>query len=77
MSWPRIGVILILSAGVAMAGCVGQTRRIGPDDGSEYEIGTGITSQDLRSVSQRMARSLVQLPQIQNATTPPKVAFCC
>jgi PBP1b-binding outer membrane lipoprotein LpoB len=46
-----------------------------PDQMSDAEYGGGITSQDFRSVAQRMARSLITLPQIQNATTPPKIAF--
>lgn len=38
--------------------------------------GTGaVTSQDYRSVGQRMARSLIQIPQIGQAATPPKIAF--
>lgn len=56
-------------------GCTGSTKTMSPDENSEIEIGTGLTSQDYRTVSQRMARSLITLPQIQNATTPPKVAF--
>ncbi|MCX5669718.1 MAG: hypothetical protein NTU94_00135 [Planctomycetota bacterium] len=65
----------VLAACVGLAGCTGETKRIGPDELSEIEIGTGLTSQDFRSVCQRMSRSLVQLPQIQKATTPPKVAL--
>jgi len=64
-----------LLAALLMLGCTGETKRMDPDQMSEIEFGTGITSQDFRSISQRMARSLVQLPQIQNATTPPKIAF--
>jgi len=56
-------------------GCTGETKRLSPDEASDIEIGTGLTSQDFRSTAQRMARSLITLPQIQNATTPPKVAF--
>lgn len=51
-----------------------KTKRIGADD-QVGELGTGVTSQDFRSICQRMARSLVALPQIQRATTPPKLAF--
>jgi len=66
---------LVVAACVGLAGCTGETTRIGPDELSEIEVGTGLTSQDFRSICQRMARSMVQLAQIQNATTPPKVAL--
>jgi len=68
-------IIACLAAGIFLVGCVGETKRLAPDELSNIELGTGITSQDFRSVAQRMARSLVVLPQIQNSTTPPKIAF--
>lgn len=67
--------LLVAVAAVLAGGCTGETKRMDPDQMSDIEFGTGITSQDFRSISQRMARSLVQLAQIQNATTPPKIAF--
>ena len=67
-------VLVVVLAGV-FAGCTGQTKRLAPDELSDIEMGTGLTSQDFRSIAQRMARSMVTLAQIQNATTPPKVAF--
>ena len=70
-----VGAVLAVLSSAIWSGCTGETKRMDPDQMSEVEFGTGITSQDFRSISQRMARSLVQLPQIQNATTPPKVAF--
>ncbi len=69
------GIVLGVFAAALWSGCTGETKRMDPDQMSEVELGTGLTSQDFRSISQRMARSLVQLPQIQSATTPPKVAF--
>ncbi len=71
----KISVLLILLASLITAGCTGETKRMHPDEGSVIEMGTGLTSQDFRSVAQRMARSLVIIPQVQNAVTPPKVAF--
>jgi len=70
-------LISVVLAGmmVLAVGCTVETKRMDPDEMSDAELGTGITSQDFRSVAQRMARSLVTLPQIQNATTPPKIAF--
>lgn len=66
--WGAIGALVL-------AGCTGETKRMDPDQLSDAELGTGITSQDFRSIAQRMARSLVVLPQIQSATSPPKIAF--
>ena len=68
-------ILLVLLSSLIAAGCTAQTKRLSPDEGSEIEMGTNITSQDFRSVAHRMARSLVIMPQIQNAVTPPKVAF--
>lgn len=56
-------------------GCGGKTKRLDPDALADEEVGTGLTSQDFRSVCERMARSLVQIPQIQQASAPPRVAL--
>ena len=71
----RLSVITAIFAAALFAGCTGETKRVDLDQGSDAEFGAGITSQDFRSISQRMARSLVQLEQIQNATNPPTIAF--
>lgn len=61
---------------VTVAGCTtSETKRVDPDALSESETGTGVSSQDFRSVCERMARSLITCPQIQNTATPPKVAL--
>ena len=69
--------LLVFLAGLAVvsSGCTGETKRIDPDALSEEEVGTGLTSQDFRSVCEKMARSLIRRPEIQNASTPPKVAL--
>ncbi len=67
--------LLATVALIVLAGCTGSTKRIHPDDLSEEEVGTGLTSQDFRSVCQRMARSLVRIPEIQKAANPPLVAI--
>ncbi len=74
MNIRALGMVTALSA-VLVAGCTGETKRMDLDQNSEADMGAGLTSQDFRSISQRMARSLVTLPQVQNSTTPPKVAF--
>ncbi len=67
--------LLLVALVCSTVGCGGKTKRIGADEDSEIEQGTAMTSQDFRSITQRMARSLVTLPQVQNSTTPPKLAF--
>ena len=71
----RLLSIITLICVTALAGCTGETKRMDPDQLSDAELGAGITSQDFRSIAQRMARSMVVLPYIQNATTPPKITF--
>lgn len=69
-------LVIVCGAGIVIAsGCTGSTKRLDPDALSEQEVGTGLTSQDFRSVCERMARSLVRIPQIQQASTPPKIAL--
>jgi PBP1b-binding outer membrane lipoprotein LpoB len=68
-AWLVVPTILVL------LGCTGHTKRIDPDALSDTEFGTGLTSQDFRSVCQRMARSLMNVAEIQNAAEPPLVAI--
>jgi PBP1b-binding outer membrane lipoprotein LpoB len=65
----------LVVAVLVLPGCTGSTKRVDPDRLSDKEVGTGLTSQDFRSVCQRMARSLVAVPAIQSASTPPTVAI--
>ena len=66
---------LIVPILVVLVGCAGRTKRVDPDALAEKEAGTGLTSQDFRSVCQRMARSLLNVPEIQHAAEPPLVAI--
>ena len=66
---------VLLGAALVATGCTGSTKRIDPDRLSDKEVGTGLTSQDFRSVCQRMARSLTAIQEIQNANSPPTVAI--
>jgi PBP1b-binding outer membrane lipoprotein LpoB len=51
----------------------GTVRRVDPDT----TLITDVTadSQDLRTICQRMARSIINLHQISNAVSPPRIAF--
>jgi len=61
------------SAGVKNPSGVGVTEMRPEDRG--FVAGTGIESQDLVRVADQMARSIVGIPQIANATTPPVVVL--
>ena len=67
---PSVVVFISLSM---LIGC-SATNRVALDQVFEFE-GTGTTSQDFRSVCEKMARSLVTVPQIAHAATPPTVAL--
>lgn len=40
-----------------------------------FVAGTGIESQDMVAVTDKMARSILGIPEIANATTPPRIAL--
>jgi len=68
--------VALLAAGCASSGVknpsgVGVTRMNADEQG--FVAGTGIESQDLVAVTDKMARSLLEIPQIANAATPPTV----
>ncbi|MFH1262841.1 MAG: hypothetical protein V1495_05295 [Pseudomonadota bacterium] len=69
----RFGTIWMAILGLALIGCVAETNRvdIATDEGGDTET----SSKDLVTVAQNMSRSLVQLPQISSAKTPPRIAF--
>jgi len=70
----RLFFLPILFLVLFYGGC-SSTNRVGLDELSENEYASTLTSQDFRTVSQRLSRSLITLPQIQRATNPPKIAF--
>ncbi len=70
MRFNKTWVVLL---GLALAGCVAGTSRV--DVATDEAGDTETSSKDLVTVAQNMARSLVQLPQISSARTPPRIAF--
>ena len=67
-----VAVVLLLGS----LGCGTRTVRVDPDQEPESKWGyTGTSSQDLRTTTRKMAESIVQLPQIAGAQTPPTIAF--
>jgi len=71
-------VVLALAAGCASSGVKNPSgvpvTRLNPDE-QGFVAGTGIESQDLVGVASKMARSLIGLPQIANAPTPPVIVL--
>ena len=65
---------LTLTGLVMVCGCAGQTARMDVDSEDDALVGA-LGSKDFRSVCFEMAQSLVQLPQIQRASSPPTLAL--
>lgn len=61
------------TSGVDNPGGIGP-RRVDPSQPSKGE-GTGVGSQDLQEVSDKMARSVLATPAIANAQTPPVIGL--
>lgn len=68
------GRAAVLLAVLAVCGCAGRTARIDPDEEDDALIGV-VGSKDFRSVCFQIAQSLIRIPPIQNAASPPTVAF--
>lgn len=61
------------SSGVKNPSGVGVTRMNADEQG--FVAGTGVESQDLVAVTDKMARSILEIPQIGAAATPPMVVL--
>jgi len=61
------------SSGVKNPSGVGVTRMNADEQG--FVAGTGVESQDLVAVTDKMARSILEIPQISAAPTPPTVVL--
>ncbi len=78
-----IKLILPITVAVAVAGCassgvknpsgVGVTRMNADEQG--FVAGTGVESQDLVAVTDKMVRSILAIPQIAQAVTPPIIVL--
>ncbi len=66
-----LGLLVIV---LFLGGCTSETRRV--EVGRELVSDpTSITIQDFETIAQKMARSMISLPQIQSASKPPTIAF--
>src|SRR5512142_3115767 len=61
------------SSGVKNPSGVGVTRMNADEQG--FVAGTGVESQDLVAVTDKMSRSILEIPQIANAPTPPTIVL--
>ena len=71
-------LLIVFAAGCASSGVqnpkgVGVTE-MRPDERG-FVVGTGIESQDIVTVADKMARGIMALPQISQALTPPCVVL--
>jgi len=76
-------LLLSLTTAALVAGCassgvknpsgIGVTRMNADEQG--FVAGTGVESQDLVAVTDKMARSILGIPQIANAPTPPIIVL--
>ena len=69
---PAFAIALLL--GWTVVCCGAHTNRVHVDETGGVED-TGIDSQDLRTVAQKMARSIIQLHPIAQAKSSPRIAF--
>lgn len=69
-----IGLVLAAACLLAACGCAGQTARMDLDSEDDALLGA-MSSKDFRSTCFQMAQSLIRVPQIQRASSPPTVAF--
>lgn len=74
----RYLMIIVGAFCLFLAGCTtletSYTKTIQPDQDDELG-GTGIESTDIRTVSRKMAESILGVPQIMNAQGSPKIAL--
>jgi len=66
-------LVAVALLSLAIAGCTGTVTRRPVDD--EVIKTTDATEVDMRTMCERMARSLIELPQIARAKNPPMIAF--
>ena len=86
MNTPYWNPITVLSTAVVaalIAGCASSgvknpsgvgTTRLNPDE-QGFVAGTGVESQDLVAVTDKMARSILNIPQISGALRPPTIVL--
>lgn len=67
-------IFAVFCAVIFGVSCATKSQRVDLDSDLLYGD-TGINSKDFRTVCEQMARSMVQIPQIANASSPPRITF--
>lgn len=83
MNFGRIGLGLNLTAVLVLTGCTsagvknpsGTGVTVMRPDEAGFVAGTGIESQDLVAVTDKIARNILNVPEIKNAQTTPRVVL--
>jgi len=70
----KVAAVLAVLAAVMAAGCASKSAYVNPDE-PDVLGGTGIDSQDVRTVAQVMSRDLLSAPAIAQATGKPVIAL--
>ncbi len=69
---PRVAELMLVS--ILLVGCGHLSERVDPD-ADDALGGTGIDSGDLRAIASKMARDLLEVPEIAQAKSPPTIAL--
>lgn len=69
----KLSVVLVCFIALSIS-CATKSQRVDLDSDLLYGD-TGINSKDFRTVCEQMARSIIQIPQIANASSPPRITF--
>lgn len=81
-TWNRLAPMTIASS-LLLVGCASSgvrnpsgngVRELRPDERGSV-VGTGVESQDLVAVTDKMARSLLAVPQVSGAASPPRIVL--
>jgi PBP1b-binding outer membrane lipoprotein LpoB len=76
---PTLGAVALILTGCASSHGVKNPSGVNVThlnaDEQGFVAGTGVESQDLVAVADKMSRSILGLPQIANATTPPTIVL--
>jgi PBP1b-binding outer membrane lipoprotein LpoB len=70
-----VALTVLAVAGMMMVGGCGEDSQRIDVDSEDLSLTAGVSSKDFRTVCYQMSQSLIRLPQIQKAHTPPKIAF--
>lgn len=74
MSLIKKVVVPVTILSLILTACSTKSQRVDLDSDT-LRGDTGINSKDFRTVCEKMARSMIQIPPIANASNPPRITF--